>query len=128
MQLLPYLMFPGNCRQALEHYKEWLGGEIEMMQTVGESPIEMPPEASDNIFNSSFRAKNLHFMASDYYPPSGYQAGTNFSMFVKFKDASEQAKVFENLSREGKVVMPLQGGFGMVEDLYRVRWMLALDQ
>ncbi len=53
------------------------------------------------------------------------QEGTNFALFVAFSDASEQENAFASLSREGKVLMPLQGRMGMVEDRFAIRWMLA---
>ena len=45
-QLNPYLNFPGNCRLAMEFYRECLGGEL-FLQTVGEMPemaVQMPPD------------------------------------------------------------------------------------
>ncbi len=54
--LNPYVMFSGNCREALTFYKECLDGEIVSMQTFAESPIPVPDDAKDRIFNSEFRA------------------------------------------------------------------------
>jgi PhnB protein len=44
-QLIPYLTFDGNCREAMTFYKDCIGGELEL-QTVGGSPMaaSMPPE------------------------------------------------------------------------------------
>ena len=36
----PYLNFNGNCEEAINFYKEALGGELMFMQRYGESPME----------------------------------------------------------------------------------------
>ena len=45
MQIQSYLTFNGNCREAMNFYKQCLGGEL-WFQTVGESPLSehMPPQ------------------------------------------------------------------------------------
>ena len=49
MQIQPYLIFNGQCREAFTFYERCLGGKIEVMQTHGESPIagEVPTEWRD---------------------------------------------------------------------------------
>ena len=34
--LTPYLLFAGNCREAINYYREVLNGEITQIQTFGE--------------------------------------------------------------------------------------------
>jgi PhnB protein len=128
MNLNPYLMFPGNCREALEFYAKCLDGTIEAIQTVAESPLDWSAEHGDRIFNSVFAAGNVRFMASDSEPGKDLRPGENFALFVSFPDAARQQHVYSELSRGGKVLFPLQDGFGMVEDRYKVRWMLALER
>ena len=121
----PYLIFPGNCREALGFYSACLDGEVATIQTYAEAPLEFPEESGSRIFNSVFRAGNLQFMASDCLPDQDLPAGANFSLFVTFSDDQEQLRAFERLSEAGKVLMPMANGFGMVEDRFHVRWMLA---
>ena len=125
--LQPYLIFPGTCEEALEHYAECLDGEIVMLQRYSESPLEISDEHAARIFNSVFRADGLAFMASDDLPGHEVQTGSNFSMFVTFSDPSDQERTFQRLAHAGSVLFPLEGGFGMVEDRFRVRWMLAQE-
>lgn len=37
-QINSYLTFNGNCREAMNFYKDCLGGEL-ILQTIGESPL-----------------------------------------------------------------------------------------
>ncbi len=124
--LQPYLIFTGNCEEALHFYAECLGGEITMLMRYSESPLDIPPEHGNRVFNSAFRAGDITFMASDNLPGQTHNPGSNFSMFVTFSDSAEQLCAFDDLSDGGRVLMPLKGSFGMVQDRFDVRWMLAL--
>jgi len=46
---------------------------------------------------------------------------------VRRTDGGEQERVFTALGREGRVLFPLSDGFGMVEDRFQIRWMIALE-
>ncbi len=124
-QVMPYLMFSGNCREALMFYEECLNGEIASIQTVGESPLDVPEEHQDRIFDSEFRADNICFKASDDMPGHEVAVGTNFALFVTFSDHAEQKKVFDKLAENGHIQFPLENNFGMLVDKYRIQWMLA---
>lgn len=124
-QAIPYLMFSGNCREALTFYAACFDGEIATIQTVGESPLDVPEEHQDRIFDSEFRAENIRLKASDDMPEYGVTAGTNFAIFVPFADHAKQQKVFDKLAEGGQVQFPLENNFGMVVDKYQVQWMLA---
>ena len=127
MKLNPYLMFSGNCKEALDFYTEQLDGEIVSMQTVADSPLDVPDEHKHRIFNSHFRAGDLFFMASDDLPDQPVVQGGNFALFVTFSEKEEQEKVFSGLSQGGKVLFPLENGFGMLADKFGIQWMLAIQ-
>jgi PhnB protein len=123
--LRPYLIFPGTCREALEFYAACLAGDIIEIQTYADAPMDFPAESDGRIFNSILRAGQVELMASDCLPGQSLPAGANISMFVSFGDEKEQAGVFSALCEGGKVLMPLANGFGMVQDRFEIRWMLA---
>ena len=124
-QVMPYLMFSGNCREALMFYKTCLNGEITSIQTVGESPLNVPDEYQDRIFDSEFRAENIRFKASDDMPGQEVAIGANFALFVTFSNHAEQKQVFNKLAEGGHIQFPLENNFGMLVDKYRIQWMLA---
>ena len=125
MKLEPYLIFPGTCREALEFYSKVFGGTVELIQTMSESPLPSAPEHADRIFNAVFAADELRLRASDGEPDKDPRVGENVSLFVTCPDAREQQRIFEALAEGGRIIFPLEGGFGMVEDRYRFWWMLA---
>lgn len=124
-EAIPYLMFSGNCREALTFYKTCLNGEIRSIQTVGESPLNVPEEHHNRIFDSEFRAENIRFKASDDMPGQPVAKGGNFAIFVTFSDQAEQQQAFNKLAEGGQVQFPLENNFGMVVDKFQVQWMLA---
>jgi len=127
--LIPYLTFAGNCREAVEYYKEVLNGEIDSIQTFGEAKSNFGAQYDNYIMHADFKAENVHFMASDGMPGFAANPGNNISLDIDLTDLAEQAKIFEALAKGGKVDMPLQDTFwgakyGMLTDRYGIHWML----
>jgi len=128
-KLIPYLTFAGNCREAVEFYKEALNGEIVSIQTFGEAKSNFGPEHDNKIIHAEFKAEDVHFMASDEMPGFVANLGNNISLDIDLTDFTEQAKIFAALSKDGKVDMPLQDTFwgakyGTLTDRYGIHWML----
>ena len=125
--LIPYLIFTGQCQEALNFYKDVFHGEITLMHTMADSPIPVPAEHGHLIFNGEMKAGNLTIKASDNMPGNETIVGSNFSMFCNFDDAEKQANVFAQLLEGGQVMFPLEHGFGMLKDRYGIQWMLASE-
>lgn len=123
---IPYLALPGTCGEAMRFYAGLLGGEITVMTTLADSPLDVPAEAEDLIFNSELRAGDLVIKASDN--PAGGEVGSSISLFVPFTDPDERERVFAGLADGGEVLFALEGPFGMVRDRFGVQWMLTLDE
>ena len=85
-KLIPYVVFPGTCKEAMGFYAEVFNGKITLMQTFGESPMPVPPELAHRIFNSELKAEGIHFKASDDLPSHAVTVGTNISLFAVFED------------------------------------------
>lgn len=128
-----YLTFSGNCREALNFYKESLNGEIASLQTFGQAPMPVPDEQKDRVMHAEFRAENVYFMASDGMPGQPVDAGHNISLSLNMDNEKEQEEVFHRLSEGGRVTMPLQdtfwgARFGMLRDKFGIHWMLNCEK
>ncbi|NND72269.1 MAG: VOC family protein [Rhodothermales bacterium] len=121
----PYLIFSGDCRDAMEFYATCLQGTLDSIQTFAESPIEVGPEENDRIFNSVVVANDFRIRASDDLAAHSVSQGTNFSLYLHFDDAKEKDRVFAALSNGGTILFPNEPNFGMLQDRYGVRWMLS---
>jgi len=130
--LTAYLMFSGDCRQALQFYADCLDGEITRIQTVGESPLasQVPDEFKDRVFDAHFVADGIRFQASDDQPGNPVSKGTNFALLVRFDTLGEFERAYQCLQQGGQVIMPFdesQEGpkFAMVADSFGIQWMLT---
>jgi PhnB protein len=131
--LVVYLIFGGNCEEALNFYRSALGGEIIMKSTYGESPLPSDEKWKNKIMHAQFKADNIFFMASDAMPDQLIKPGDNISLSLDFSNEEEQAKIFNALSAGGDVTMPLEdtfwgARFGMLRDKFGIAWMLNLDK
>ncbi len=123
--LIPYLVFSGNCSDALSFYADVFRGEIVSTTTFKDAPMPVPPEVEHRIFDSEFKAEGICFKASDDLPNHQVTAGSNISMFVSFSDKEERKNVFSKLAEGGKVLFPLDDNFGMLKDQFNIQWMLV---
>ena len=67
MILTPYLLFDGNCHQAMEFYKSCFGGELALTK-VKDSPAKnhLPAVQQDKVLNARLRSGDLEISASDW--------------------------------------------------------------
>ncbi|CAM9372875.1 unnamed protein product, partial [Ectocarpus fasciculatus] len=134
-EITPYLYFNGNCREAMEFYKECLAGSLDLMVYEG-TPVadHMPAEARNNIMHSTLTlSEKARLMASDVFKPEDAATeivtrGTNVSMSLLFDDDKKVPTAFDQLSAGGTVIEALLpqfwgGLFGHLEDRYGLRWM-----
>lgn len=128
--ILSYLTFNGNCKEAMLFYKECLGGEL-YFQTVGESPMakQMPKTMKDCILHSTLTNGNIRIMATDMVPQSRYIKGNNLSLMVDCESESEIKHLYEVLTADGYSNHPLENTFlgaifGDLTDKYGNHWLL----
>ena len=132
-RLTPYLIFNGNCRQAMTFYQQCLGGEL-MVQTYEGTPAteQVGPEVLQNVLHSSLTTADMVLLASD----SGLgpaAKGDMVSLSLNCQSPEEIQRLFEQLSVGGTVTMPLQdtfwgATFGMFADQFGIDWMLNYDK
>ncbi|HUG01466.1 MAG TPA: VOC family protein [Longimicrobiales bacterium] len=130
MQITPYINFQGKCREAMEFYRDLLGGEIVQIFTYGESPMagEMPAESHDGIMHSHLVARGAELMGADG-PPAAGQGANNVSIALNLDDVDEAERVFAALVEGGAVGMEFQKTFwaerfGMCVDRYGTGWLV----
>lgn len=130
IHLHPYLRFnDSKCREAMEFYKECLGGTL-TFQTVGESPMapESPKEIHNRIMHAHLKWPGGELFASDMMRDKAI-VGDNIALSLNFEREQEIRTLFEQLSQGGEVFMPLEQQFwgalfGVVTDKFGVEWML----
>jgi PhnB protein len=134
LQINPYLVFAGTCREAFDLYEKCLGGRIEMIQTHGESAMadHVSPEWRDKIIHARMRVGDNILMGSDG-PPERYQVPQGIAVSLQLKDPAEADRIFNDLSAGGRVDMPIQetfwaARFAMFTDRFGIPWMVNCEQ
>ena len=133
-QLIPYLNFNGNCREAMTFYQSCLGGELSM-QTISESPVapQCPGAIQEHIVHSTLIKENFYLMASDMPYPDGYLHGNNFSLHVNCRSEDEINTIFNKMAAGGKIILPVRQEFwgalfGTFADKFGIRWQFHYDK
>ena len=131
MEVTPYLMFNGNCEEALNFYAKVLNGEVKDLMRFEGSPVEGMSEDKQKVLHSNFVAGNVFFMASDAGQPA--EGNSPVYLSLNFDSQEEQERVFNGLAEGGKVIMPLDDAFwgarfGMLTDRFGINWMFNYDK
>ena len=134
MQLNCYLNFDGQCAAAFQFYERCFGGKIQMMATFGESPMaqQVAPESRNQIVHVTLAVGDSILMGCDA-PPPHYQKPQGFSVQVGLDDPADAERLFQALSENGTIRMPLQetfwaARFGMLVDRFGTPWMINCRQ
>lgn len=124
-----YLSFDRNCAEAMNFYKNALGGELEL-QKVGESGMaaHMPAEMHDQVMHSMLTSGSITLMASDMVSNDKLVNGNGYTIALICDSEEEINRHFKNLSEGGTVVEPLATApwgaiFGMLTDKFGKHWM-----
>ncbi len=128
-QLVPYLNFNGQCREAMTFYQQCLGGELQL-QKIAESPMaaQMPSEMSSQILHSSLTGEGIALMGSDCLGKALSQ-GNNVKMCLNCSSEDQINEFFSKLSSGGQVQLQLHQSFwgatfGELTDKFGLSWML----
>jgi PhnB protein len=133
-QINSYLTFGGNCREAMNFYKECLGGELSL-QTIGDSPLadKMPAAMKDCILHATLTNGSLILMGSDMVGEKGLQKGNAVSMAINCSSEEEIQDFYEKLSAGGTKDHALEQSFwgatfGDLTDKYGNHWLLNFEK
>ena len=132
-----YLDFDGNCREAVDFYKEVFKVEGQPIMTYGEGPSDpenpLPEELKDRIMHTYLSLQGMSLMFSDIWPGMEFVVGNNVSIIVVEKDMEEIKRLYEGLKEGGQVKMELQEtfwskGYASIVDKFGVCWQLSHEE
>ncbi len=128
----PYIAFQGNCEEAINFYRDCLGGEILYMGRYGESPMSSEG-IEDKILHCTLQIGDTHIMACDNMAGEAEGQGSNISLAIGCDDEGRMQEMFGKMAEGGYITMPLQEthwakSFGMLTDKYGVNWMFNCEQ
>ena len=130
MQLNPSLIFNGRAEEALQLYRDALGGNIEITR-YAESPManDICEEFKDKVLYGALRSPLGVVAAMDCSPEQGGQPGSNFSITLNVESEAQADTTFGKLADGGEITMPLgktfwAERFGMLKYKFGISWMV----
>ncbi|RFC55290.1 VOC family protein [Brumimicrobium aurantiacum] len=135
-----YLTFDGNCEEAFNFYKSVFGGDFAHIQKFKDMPEnpKFPVAASDKekIMHVSYPiSPNSILLGSDTGGEwaANFKQGNNFSISINADSKEEADKIFDALSKNGEIIMPMtktfwDSYFGNFTDQFGVQWMVSFDE
>lgn len=133
----PFLLFDGNCAEAMTFYQNCLGGELTLTK-LRDTPMKdmFPPEKHERIINAHLKSGNIEISATDWMASPEYEPkyGDIFAIFVLGEDYDELKAVFDKLSLGAKKdrfqdlhELPF-GMYGQFFDKYGYHWIFKGDK
>jgi PhnB protein len=129
-----YLHFNGQSEEALKFYRSVFGGEFIIAQRYRDmaGSDKMSEGDRDRMMHISLKITPATTLMASDLPSSddkSLRPGNNFHICLQAETEKEANKLFQTLSRDGKVEMPMNktfwgAYFGMVEDKFGVHWMI----
>jgi PhnB protein len=138
--LNPYLVFKDNCEEAFHFYKTVFGGEILFM-----GHYKDVPQVTRQLFPGSTDEQIMHatlqinaetvLMGNDSvetYEKSKGAFTNNFFLYISTENQTDAYRIFDELSIEGKITMPITQTFwsthyGIVIDKFGINWKITFD-
>jgi PhnB protein len=132
-RLNPYLTLDGKAREALEFYRDVLGGEL-TLSTFAENGVSEDPAFAEQIMHGQLETPSGYtLMVSDAPPgiPAQPNSGVQFSLSGDPSSDEELSGYYDKLAAAGTVVEPLVTApwgdkFGMVTDQFGVLWLVNI--
>jgi PhnB protein len=126
----PFLLFDGECAEAMTFYQACLGGELTLTR-LGDTPMkdQLPAEKHDRIINAVLTSGDISISATDWMASPEFDPvqGNTFAIFISGPD-DELVEPFDRL-KDGANNSHLQelhdlpfGKYGQFYDRYGVQW------
>ena len=126
-----YLLFDGNCREAITFYGECFKSEPNLTPfSTAPSETGLAQTAPERILHAEFASGPFILMASDTMPGMPFSHGTNFSISLSCESEEELQTLFAAVGQGGVVTMAIHdafwgGRFGMLTDRFGINWMFS---
>ena len=131
MAINPYIHFNGNAEEALGHYRDALGGDLQILRFAG-SPAEgcAPDGWGQKVLHGALQTNVGLILASDASTEQVSNPGDNIEVAVQVDSEAEAERIFAKLASGGAVTQPLtetffSPKFGMLVDRFGIKWIIV---
>lgn len=130
----PYLLFDGNCADAMNFYHQCIGGDL-TVTNVDDTPMkdQFPSDKHGRIINARLKSGAIDISASDWMasPEFNPVTGNTSAIYITGDTYDELKPVFDKL-KDGENNERLQdlhatpfGIFGQFYDKFGVQWIFV---
>ena len=133
MQVNPYLSFKGECEAAFKLYEQCLGAHVGTIFRYAGTPMadQVPADWQDKVMHGTLTFGDQVLMGGDV-APDRYEEPKGFSLSVHLDNPTEADRIFLELSRDGRILMPFEKTFwaerfGMVVDRFGIPWLINCE-
>jgi PhnB protein len=130
VHLTPFLLFDGNCAEAMEFYHSCLGGDL-VLTRLGDTPMkdQMPAEKHQRIVYAQLKSGAIEFSATDWlHPIQKPKLGNMAGMYVSGDSFDDLKPIFDKLldGADKEFLVELRdmpfGVYGHLTDRFGVGW------
>ena len=132
----PFLLFDGNCAEAMTFYHKCLGGELTLSK-LGDTPMKdmLPADKHDRIIYAEVVSGDIKISATDWMAAPEFDPvqGNTYAIHITGKGYDELKTIFDKL-KDGDNNTRLQelhempfGIYGQFYDRYGVQWIFKGD-
>ena len=135
LALTPFLLFDGNCAEAMTFYRSCLGGELSITR-LRDTPMaaQAPPELLDKVAYARLHGGPVDLSATDWqHPTRRPHQGNTVGIYLTGASYDELRPVFDGLSVDADpdLLDELRdlpfGVYGHLADRYGVHWFFRVD-
>lgn len=127
-QIIAYLTFNGNCREAMEFYQECIGGELKL-QTLKDvpKPKNFPDDMKDYVVQAILEKDGILLMGTDMVDKKLIR-GNSISIFLGTSNEEQLQRYYQKLKKGSRSTYPLERThwgnlFGGLVDKFGNEWL-----
>lgn len=129
LRLTPFLLFDGNCAEAMQFYQSCFGGDL-ILTRLSETPMkaQLPPEQHHKITYAFLASGTVEFSATDWLHPTHRRLQGNTTAMYVTGGFNELLPIFDKLRNgaDTEFLVELRempfGIYGRFTDRYGVEW------
>ena len=137
LRCIPFLLFDGNCAEAMTFYHECLGGNL-ILTRLSETPMkkDFPTEKHNRIINAQLKSGYVEISGADWMASPSFDPvqGNTTALFIIGKKYNDLRKIFDKLAvgSDKERFQDLHdlpfGLYGQFYDKYGVQWIFKGDK
>lgn len=127
MQIIPRVIFNGNCKEAIELYKDYFGATVDYIVNYGSANKGLEDQKG-LILNAQIDVKGNKFQFADHLGQE-IIGGNQITFNVFMEDSEEVKSIFNNMKKDGTVIMePIVTFFSpchcTIKDKFGITWQI----